>query len=70
MKFMMWQFDKDSGKNPFEYYENKYGKPSVFATGKGVQIIPPNGVVELEIRVPDGHLWIGDVAELAYDEVI
>lgn len=67
---MMWQFDKDSDKDPWVYYENKYGKPSVFATGKGVQIIPPNGVVELEIRVPDGHLWIGDVAELAYDEVI
>lgn len=64
----MWQFDKDSDKDPFKYYENKYGKPSVFATGKGVQIIPPGGVAELEIKVPDGQLWIGEVAEEVYTD--
>ena len=68
MRYMMWQFDKESGKDPFKYYENKYGKPSVFAAGKGVQIIPPDGVVELEIKIPDGQLWIGEVAEVVYTD--
>lgn len=68
MKFMMWQYDKDSHKDPFDHYLRKYGTPSYYALGSGVQIIPPDGVQELEIRVPDGQLWIGDVPERHYGD--
>lgn len=57
-RFMMWQYD-DESKDPFEYFRKKYGEPSAFSTGNGVKIIPPDGIEELEIKVPDGQIWIG-----------
>lgn len=58
--FMMWQHRKD--KDPFEYFRKKYGEPTAFATGNGVKIIPPDGVEELEIKIPDGQVWVGYVS--------
>lgn len=58
MRMMMWQYE-ENGKDPFEYYKNKYGNPNVYAIGNGVTISPPNGVQKLDIRVPNGQVWIG-----------
>lgn len=55
----MWQHEE--GKDPFDYFKRKYGEPTVYATN--VKLIPPDGVERLEIKVPDGQVWIGYVEE-------
>ncbi len=54
--FMAWQVDE---KDPFEYFANKYGrKATQVGIGKKTQIELPDGVIKLDIQVPEGQVWL------------
>lgn len=54
--FMAWQIDE---KDPFEYFVNKYGRRATqIGMGKKTQIELPDGVIKLDIQVPEGQVWL------------